>query len=465
MIQSEEQGSASQSGKGRAFFERADEVAETGNYDFAVELYLEGIKREPDNIPRGHQKLREAGLRRKIKGGKPANLMEQFKHRGGKTAMDRLVKASYMLAKDPGSLAYMEQILQSALSLNLREVVRWISGIMLESQRQSQKPQRRILTLLIDVYTGIEDYGQALQTCQLALQQTPNDAQLADTFNDLSAKYTIKKGKYDQEGDFTKSVRDVEGQKELMQKDSLIQDESFLELQISRARQDYQVNPTVPGKINAYADALLKIEDQAHKDEAVNVLTTAYEQTGAYQFKMRLGDIKMRQMSRRYRRLIEENSKEQAAEHARMQLDFELEEFAERAVNYPTDLGIKFDLGVRQFRAGRYDEAIGSFQHTQRDPRRHVQSLNYLGMSFARKGWLPEAAQTLERAMDLEMSEELSKTIRYSLGDVYEQMNLPDKALAQFSAVAQLDFNYKDVRGRVENIRKQISQGGRNQDS
>ncbi len=43
--------SAVPTGKGgKAFFDRADQVAETGNWDFAIELYIEGIQREPGNI-------------------------------------------------------------------------------------------------------------------------------------------------------------------------------------------------------------------------------------------------------------------------------------------------------------------------------------------------------------------------------------------------------------------------------
>ncbi len=56
--------------KGKAFFDRADQVAETGNWDFAIEMYLEGLRREPDNLQRGHQKLREVSLHRKVQGGK-----------------------------------------------------------------------------------------------------------------------------------------------------------------------------------------------------------------------------------------------------------------------------------------------------------------------------------------------------------------------------------------------------------
>ena len=77
--------SAVPTGKGgKAFFDRADQVAETGNWDFAIELYIEGIQREPGNIQRGHQPLREVALKRTASGGKPAGFMEKHKPGGKK---------------------------------------------------------------------------------------------------------------------------------------------------------------------------------------------------------------------------------------------------------------------------------------------------------------------------------------------------------------------------------------------
>ncbi|MCK4601377.1 MAG: hypothetical protein KAU28_02855, partial [Phycisphaerae bacterium] len=75
---------APSSGKGKAFFDRADQVAETGNWDFAIEMYIEGIRREPDNIERGHHPLREVAMKRLAQGGKKAGMIEQLKHRPGK---------------------------------------------------------------------------------------------------------------------------------------------------------------------------------------------------------------------------------------------------------------------------------------------------------------------------------------------------------------------------------------------
>ena len=52
-------------GKGDAFFDRADKVAATGNWDYAIELYVDGIRRDPGNMERGYKPLREVSMNRK----------------------------------------------------------------------------------------------------------------------------------------------------------------------------------------------------------------------------------------------------------------------------------------------------------------------------------------------------------------------------------------------------------------
>ena len=216
MTQTESQAApAPDEGKGKAFFDRADEVADTGNWDFAIELYIEGIKREPGQLERGHLPLRRVAMTRKTQGGKGPGMREQFKRRGGKEPIEALANAEYLLAKEPGSLTYMEQVLRAAEKLELPRVVEWICDIMLESQRQADQKKRnkRVLGILIDSYSNIEQYAKALQACDMARQASPNDVALVERMRDLSAKYTIRKGKYDQEGSFTRSVKDLEKQK------------------------------------------------------------------------------------------------------------------------------------------------------------------------------------------------------------------------------------------------------------
>jgi len=463
MTQTESQAApAPDEGKGKAFFDRADEVADTGNWDFAIELYIEGIKREPGQLERGHLPLRRVAMTRKSQGGKGPGMREQFKRRGGKEPIDALANAEYLLAKDPGSLAYMEQVMRAAEKLDVGDVVEWICDIMLESQRQAEEKKRnkRILGVLIDSYTNIEQYAKALQACEMALAANPNDAALPERMRELSAKYTIQKGKYDQEGSFTRSVKDLEKQEELVQRDAMVKSTEYLARDVERTRQEYLESPEVPGRIGAFVDALLRFEEESYENEAIDVLAKAHKDLGAYQFRMRIGDIKMRQLRRRWRKLAEADDEEAAAEQLKEILKFELEEFGERAANYPTDLSIKFDLGRRQLMAGRLDDAIASLQQAQRDPRRHIQALNYLGQAFARKDWHREAADTYTRALQGDVGEARAKELRYNLGDALEKMGEVEKAIEQFSSVAQIDYNYKDVRKRVENLRKRLDEDG-----
>lgn len=457
-------------GKGKAFFERAEQVAETGNWDFAIEMYCEGLLREPDNVDRGHQALREVSLKRKATGGKGPGLRDQMKRRGGKDAITKLINAEYLLAKDPGSASHMGALLKAAGELECVPVIKWICDIMLESQRQASKPNKGVLGTLTRAYDQIEDYLSAIKACQLALTLSPDDNELQNLLRDLGANATIQQGKYDvEEGDFTKSVKDMERQKELAQSEYLAQSRPSLEKKIEESRKDYLPDPTVQGKIHALVDALLKIEEESYENEAADVLAKAYRDTSVYQFKMRIGDIRIRQMTRRYRKLLEAGDKAGAAQQAKEQLAFELAEFEERGANYPTDMDIKFELGRRQLLAGRLDDAIASFQQAQRNPRRHVRAMGYLGQAFAGKKWYREAAETYEKALSSEMSEERSKEIRYNLADAMEKMaetrgandeKLADyeKSREQYSQVAQIDYNYRDVRERMERLAKKIDQ-------
>jgi len=454
---------AKSAGPGKAFFDRADQIVETGNWDYAIEMYLEGIRREPDNLHRGHQPLRNAALNRKAKGGKGPGLADRMKRGRAKEPIDQLINAEYLLAKEPGSVQYMERFLQAAKGLELKDVVVWIAQIMLEAQRQAlqqdRQPNMKVLLLLVQTLHDVEEYGLGLQAADLAREQDPTNAELQEAAQELSAKYTIQKGKYDQEGDFTRSVVDLEKQKELAQSDMLSQGASFLQKQVARAQEAYEADPKTPGKIYAYVDALLKFEDDEHENRAIEVLQKAYDDLEQYSFKSRLGDVRMRQMTRRYRQLRDAGKTEAARQQARKQLAFELEEYAERAQNYPTDLGIKYELGRRQLLVGQYDDAIGSLQEAQRDPKRRVRALNLLGQAFAKKEWYREAGDTYRRALELEMPEDREKEIRYNLGDSLEKQGQRDAAQEQFSEVAQIDYNYKDVRQRLEMLREQAKAG------
>ena len=445
-------------GKGKAFFDRADQVLATGNWDFAIELYINGLQREPDNIERGHQPLREASLNRTHAGGKPAGFMEKRKWPPGKDPITQLVSAEFLLAKEPGNEQYMEGVMRAAIALEQRPLIRWMGQIALESQRQAARKNRKLLQFLIDALHNIEQYRLAIDACEIAREAEPDNSAIQNILGELMAKETIQRGKYDQEGSFTKGVKDLEGQKKLIEKDKLAQSDEFRLQQIEEAKADYLKTPNIPGKVGAYVDTLLLMQDESYENEAVDVLAKAFREHNAYQYKLRIGEIRIKQMTRRFRKLRDAGDKAAATVALKDLAEFELVEYGERAMNYPTDMSIKFELGRRQLALGRLDEAIGSLQQARRDARHSVQASSLLGQAFEKKGWFREASETLERVLEAELTEDRAKDIRYHLGNVYEKMDELVKAQDQYSEVAQMDYNYKDARQRLEEVRKKIDQ-------
>jgi hypothetical protein len=47
------------SAKARAFFDKAAKVAETDNFDYAIDMYLQGLRHAPDALKEGHLPLCE----------------------------------------------------------------------------------------------------------------------------------------------------------------------------------------------------------------------------------------------------------------------------------------------------------------------------------------------------------------------------------------------------------------------
>ena len=445
-------------GKGKVFFDRGDQIASTGNWDFAIQMYLEGIKREPSNIERGHNKLWIIGLTRKANGGKPVGMIESMRLKSGREPVDALANAEYLMAKDPGNTMHIQSALKAAEKLGVPSVIKWLAELLFTAEKQSAKPTKRGVMLVSKSFEAIGEFTLALAAAEMAGRLDPKDEPIQDAVRHLAGLSTIQKGQYTGEGDFTSKVVNIDKQKDLAESDNINKSQSFLDKQIAKARQEYDASPDVPGKIDGLVDALLKSENESHEAEAIEVLKKAHERDKMYRWQLRSDDIRIRQIRRRYSKLVAEKKIEEARNVARELLAVELESYTQRVQNYPTDLPLRFELGRRQFTAGKIDEAIGSLQQAQRDPKRRVQATLYLGQAFEKKGWFREAVETYERAMESELSEERTKEVHYFLGRALRSMGEKQKALDHFSTVAQVDFGYKDVRAQIEEIRKELGE-------
>ena len=131
--------------------------------------------------------------------------------------------------------------------------------------------------------------------------------------------------------------------------------------------------------------------------------------------------------------------------------EFVLADTLRRAERYPTDLQIRFELGVLYFQAGKVNEAIQEFQKARSNQNRRLQATSYLGQCFALGGKNEMAARQFQEALkDKPAFDEEKKGLLYHLGCVLEKMGKAEEAVKQFEQIYQEDIGYRDVADRVD---------------
>jgi len=453
--------------RAREFFSRGSEVAYALQYDYAIEMYLDGLSFWPEAVEEGHGKLREIALRRNAAGGKKSGFGDgsKYKKASGKNPKDAMLKAEYLLSKDPMNLDHMAEMAKAAVGSNFNSTASWISDILLDSNLQSSKPSFKIYVLLRDIYKQIEIYSRAVQACQLASQVKPGDSDLADSLRDLSARATLQKGRYEEAGDFRDSIKDKEDQAKLHSQGNLIRSEDFVKDEIAEARKIYDADPNGRGNVDRLVKALCDSETTNNETEARKILEKAYKETGQFSYKQRSGDILIKQWRRQTRMYMDKykqnpQNQEYKQKHQKSNtklLEVEISHYRLCVENYPTDKRMKFELGKRLLQTQKIDEAIPLFQEARTNPRHRTQSLNCIGQCFFSKGWFPDAVESFQQAYDLldNKEDELGKELVYNLGRSHEADENIEEALNCYRKVAQIDFNFRDARDRVDSLRKQ----------
>jgi len=459
-----EEDSAQLLNKAEAFFKRAREAAEMNSFDYAIDMYLEGLRCTPDALRDGHIALCELALHRQEKGGKKPTMMERVKFmRGAKTNLEQMLNAEYLFAKDPSHLPYAEAMLKAAIAGGYRKTAAWIANYVFQENNVSKKPSLHTYLLLKNTYESLGDFNRAAAACQRAMKLKPEDHEIADDFKRLSAEITVASGKYDQEGDFRHSIKDRKKQEKLQAQESFIKTDSFRRSAVEEARDALAQDPGLSRNIFNLAEALSDLETDEADNEAVELLEDTYEAKMDFSYKERAGEIRIKQLRRKLRQAEkalrgDPGDTQKDSEVARLlaQLQkMELEHYRLCVENYPTDLRAKYEYGVRLVRDKKYDDAIPLFQDAQRDPRHKISAMNRVGLCFFMKGWFDDAIDIFTRAIEShEIKDDgIAKELRYNLARSYQEHGDDEKAMELYRKIAQLDFAYKDIRQQIDKLR------------
>lgn len=458
------------------FFSHARAVHETTNYEYAMTLWLNGMRQDPTGMDplesyyRSAASFLNAGKKQLSK-----DTLKQFA--GSKTPLERYLQALLAWGAKLGDGASAVRAMEASVKLDLGEQAYWIGERAINAVLAEKRPSKSLLLKLVNLFAQIGAYDRAVEVGQAAVRLDPSDNKLATEIRNMSAQAAMSKGGYEtagQEGGFRANIRDAEKQKALEASERIVKTEETLDALVKAAKEDWETRPKDPAAIRVYAKRLLERGAPADEKAAFELLKKAYDETGQFQFRQQAGEIMLRNARRKlsqYKEAAEAkpDDAEASGKYEVALKDFrelELKEYRARVEAYPTDLGLKYELGRRYFAAGEHEQAIALLQEAQGDPRHRIACMNMLAQAFYAIDWIDESIGTFREALNAHRvpEDELGMELRYGLlraleakGDQEDDFAAADEAYKIASSIAIQNIGYKDIRERRDSIKQLLT--------
>ena len=123
-------GSMSSPSQAQSFHDRARAMSAEGHFEYAIELFLDALKLDPDNVI-AHQELRDAGVRRAAAGGGDLSMLQKVKLRKpADSAVEDLLNTEKLLAYDPHNVSWLVAAVNHANRAQLPRAAQWLHRIL-----------------------------------------------------------------------------------------------------------------------------------------------------------------------------------------------------------------------------------------------------------------------------------------------------------------------------------------------
>ena len=112
------------------FFQRARAMAAEGLYEYAIDLFLDGLRDDPGNIDM-HAALRDVALKRSAAGGADLATLTKMKLRKpGADAVEDLINIERLLAYDPANRDWVAAAIRHADAAGLAATKQWFFSVL-----------------------------------------------------------------------------------------------------------------------------------------------------------------------------------------------------------------------------------------------------------------------------------------------------------------------------------------------
>ena len=314
-----------------------------------------------------------------------------------------------------------------------------------------------ILKNAVRIFRAAEDYDKAAQFAEELIRISPNDEEASKLAHNMAAERAIHKGKYEEEGDFRKSIKDVEKQKKLYEETRSVHGEREIGVAIERYKERIRAEPD---KVGHY----IQIGDLYRKADKFRSARLAYDEglrrePNNFLLMARIGDleielqrIKIDEVQKQLDADPEDKELKNTLESLEAEkLQKELGESGKRIRAHPTDMSLQLTHGRLLMEAGRINDAIKHLQSARREVRCRLEAITLLGGCYMSKGFPDMAADQFREALEsLEVMTDEKKNVLYQYARALEQMGDEEKALKQYKIIHAEDISYRDVAEKVE---------------
>jgi tetratricopeptide (TPR) repeat protein len=438
--------------------EKAREAAKRRNYDYAIDLYMQVLKLNPDHGDAAREirqvtkrKGQEEGTSKKGGFFKGLGSFIKSKSKGITKHYDQQIEeCEKFLRNAPFNVGMLISLGNAAAKAgyNQRAIANFEEVLTLD------KNSLDALKALGRLHKMLGEYAKAQSYYLKVSQVSPHDVEASRSLKDIAAATTADKiGALGD--DYRQKIRDAGKAAKLEQEGHVIRSEQDAKSAINLKLDDIKQNPKEPKLYRDLGDLYIKIKEY---DRAKEAYEKALEVNPADYFaNEKLGDLQLKLFddqiaaaSNAYRLAPTPDNKAKVDEVRKTKLAFSVEEWGRRVQEHPTDAELRFRYGKFLHQAGQDDEAIANLQKTVHDPKVASEAHHILGLAFRKKGMYELSVKDLLKAREgLNIMNETNKSVTYDLARTYELLEKKEEAKAEYQRIAEADFSYKDVAKRL----------------
>jgi tetratricopeptide (TPR) repeat protein len=455
-------------------FERANQVVATGNFDYGIHLLFDCCVLDPANLlyRQALRRAEKAKYRNNLRGSWLAwlwswRLRARMKAaRSAARQLKVLELGERILMRNPWDVGAQADMAHAAESLGLIDLAIW----NLEQARHKQPGDAPLNRSLARLYERRGNFTQAMALWHLVRKANPDDVEAQQKLTELAVHETIHRGNLEEvlaSGNAAPGAA-AAGAGALSttpfpEPAGKLGD--LVEREAAGLRSRLQGDPTSAA---LYLQLARLYRKAGRLETAHATLAEGLGATGnAFELVAEQADLEIEPF-RRNLAITEDKlaANPDDAELRRIRLHLrkeintrELDLHRLRADRFPTELGHRYEVGVRLLRAGQLDEAIREFQASRGDARFRWQSALYLGYCFkARNNWRL-AQRNFEEALELLPPGETAnrKDLLYELARGHADAGDLAKAIDIAHELAHLDFAYRDISALMDEWQAEAS--------